>query len=116
MNREIKFRAWNGECMMYRGLHDRNWYTEEKGGKVIQGVHPDDVRMPIMEFTGVEDSQGVNIYEGDYLQDERSHGDFSDDVAEVRFVDGKFCYPNYGALSDLSEINEYSKVIGNIYE
>ena len=32
--RKIKFKAWNGKQMIYRGLHDRNWYSEDLGGKV----------------------------------------------------------------------------------
>ena len=70
----------------------------------------------VCQFTGLTDKNGNKIFRGDNLIDERSNGDFSDDVIEVSFVDGKFCYPNYGTLSDLSEVNEYSEIIGNVYD
>lgn len=69
MKREIKFRAWNGEKMIYRGLHDRNWYSEDLGGKLVSVAHPDDkVLHQIMQYTGVKDKNGIFIYESDIVK------------------------------------------------
>lgn len=104
---EIKFRVFD---KISNKMH--NW-------EVVKKIPLSDFELDhyeVMLYSGLTDINGVEIYQGDNLKDERSHGDYSDDIAEVRFVDGKFCYPNYGTLSDLSEINEYSEVIGNIHE
>ena len=112
--RDIKFRAWDKDFLKMHWFLEKShnlptpqplhWYLENKD------------RFDIMQFTGLNDKNGNPIYEGDMLIDERNHGDYSDDVIEVRFVDGKFCYPNYGTFSDLIEVVEYSELIGNIHE
>ena len=67
MNREVKFRAWDGSQMIYRGLYDRNWYTDEKGGKVVRSINPNDINdLKVMQYTGLKDKNGREIYEGDY--------------------------------------------------
>ncbi len=53
MKRERKYRAWNGKYMIYRGLHDRNWYTDPTGGKCIKTAVPSDIHLEVMDFTGV---------------------------------------------------------------
>ena len=56
--------------MIYRSLHDRNWYTDEKGGRQVQGAHPNDaLQLKIMECTPFKECKGSGIYEGDLISD-----------------------------------------------
>ena len=97
MNRQIKFRAWDEsqKYMAYQGTHDLETiqsFMHHYGDKVL------------MQWTGLKDFLGFEIYEGDivYL--------FSDGTSEVvRFEDGYF-FPLIDCNPD--EIH----VVGNIYE
>jgi uncharacterized phage protein (TIGR01671 family) len=69
MKRQRKYRAWNGEKMIFRGLHDKNWYTEHYAGKFVQPAHQDDIHyLKVMNFTGFKDFDEKKIYEGDILE------------------------------------------------
>jgi uncharacterized phage protein (TIGR01671 family) len=129
--REIKFRAWDGSHMIYRGLYDRNWYTDEKGGKAVRSIHPRDINdLKVMEYTGLKDVNGKEIYEGDILSftTQRKNGFPEDDkkviLKPVEF--GEFCYGN-NVLGDFIgfhidgssikyKLTHGCEIIGNIYE
>jgi uncharacterized phage protein (TIGR01671 family) len=57
MSREIKFRQWTGKSMNYN----------PKTG-VGSGCAINDLGEPLMQFTGLKDSKGVDIYEGDIFK------------------------------------------------
>jgi hypothetical protein len=67
------------------------------------------------QYTGMIDIYGMKIFEGDLLRDNMAHGDFAEDIVQVKFEDGMFCYPNYGILSPLSECVATCEIVGNVY-
>jgi hypothetical protein len=100
--REIKFRAWDGKKMVSPAYLSRNevayWYED-----LIPLCS-----FYIMQFTGLKDKNGVDIYEGDILET-----DTSTIKGEVFYKEGCFFVYHSGLLLDRYK---NSQVIGNIYE
>ena len=62
MSREIKFRAWNGESMIY----DLTLGTKEHAEIIRVCSWPG---YEFMQYTGLHDKHGQGIYEGDIVRD-----------------------------------------------
>lgn len=116
MDREIKFRAWDGEQLLYRGLCDRNWYDAED--KLVREALPEDAHnWKIMECAGFRDGSNTEIYEGDIVIGdyyklatvEFARGRFRLDVKKKKWQGPPWRVGFAGTARDL-------KVIGNIYE
>lgn len=111
MNREIKFRAWSkadGGVMLQVGDEYGTTHPLDCCNYVLQGQD-----IELMQYTGLKDKNGVEIYEGDILDfDAEEWGsEFTPEV--VAFDKTIGTYDLCGSLSDLCN---YRQVIGNIYE
>jgi len=101
--REIKFRAWDRTNKQIFQVHSlgSKWSSED-------GLMFGDGRFPIMQYTGLKDKNGKEIYEGDIVQ--KSYGAYPVTVSEFhgyRFMWG---------LDNLCKDDAIrGEVIGNIY-
>jgi uncharacterized phage protein (TIGR01671 family) len=115
--REIKFRVWDAPegIMIYF-----DFYNIEKqsvlGGQVLRKCG-DQVeryfplhRQPVMQFTGLKDKNGKEIYEGDVLKLTSVESRIS---GAVEFSNGRFSFSEEPLFQERTDTLE---IIGNIYD
>jgi uncharacterized phage protein (TIGR01671 family) len=120
MKREIKFRAWDGEKMISSLEIKRVQFSECDAWEVIieddmheeiifasNGYHVDLPESVLMQYTGLKDRNGKEIYEGDIVDYGNSR------FMPVEFINGTFCICKNTAMPTLMTLYP---VIGNIYE
>ena len=74
MNREIKFRAWDGTSM--RGIDKNDWFSIRSDGFLSISI-PSDFEPVLMQYTGLKDKNSTEIYEGDIVKwDDMSDGKY----------------------------------------
>jgi len=114
--REIKFRAWDKEKKKMRYPEVLVWGTD---GLKVWRFFDEMIKLPelppkqdiiLMQFTGLKDKDGKEIWEGDIL------GKGTAERYEVDFQDGAFViHTRFYGVKCLNEF-AYLEVIGNIYE
>lgn len=126
MKRQLKFRAWEGEKMIYSDKGQ--FYLMSSNIQIPSSTGHEfyDRDYPVMQLTGLTDKNGVEIYEGDILQGDNSviysvffdNGSFMGRTEKFFLEDeskrAKEQYPQPNHLRDfqMSSI----KVIGNVYQ
>ena len=126
--REIKFRCWISSAQEMVG-----WDEMEKHGDIYRLIKQPNA-YPLMQYTGLKDKNGVEIYEGDIVmilytdwpsmngESKLTLGEYLDsisNVAKVIFKDCEFCVQfNSDGYADSIHCGPHGriKVIGNIYE
>jgi uncharacterized phage protein (TIGR01671 family) len=107
MKREIKFRKWHKE------LTDMTFWDGSKGSNNLfwhtLTEYPE--MYVLMQFTGLNDENGKEIYEGDIVN--TLHGtlavEFNDDTCKFQFSNGM-------DINDREMYGMSKMIIGNIYE
>lgn len=114
MSRVIKFRAWDSDN---NSLVEPNKVAVHFDGELwikvsttyMMKVKRKDFKL--MQYTGLKDKNGVEIYEGDIIYSKCKEFDI-DDIQVVEYKNGCFTV----GLGLLYESLDICEVIGNIYE
>ena len=120
--RSIKFRAWDNENNQMLDVQEINFEDCFYGGEMqikttMYNDYFDCREMPLMQYTGLHDKNGKEIYEGDIVK-VRKYSSFEIEV--VKFDKGCFYAGMHYGSSTRSTVKliqpKLTEVIGNIYE
>jgi len=108
--RKIKYRAWNKINHVMHAVTNINFSYETGEVSYIYLMdypYPSPVKyMELLQYTGLKDSKGNEIYEGDIVRYEGSQG----------VVTWSETAPQFIPLPSVRMLDNHWEVIGNIYE
>lgn len=134
MNREIKFRAWDKEnkemftpigysymdgyltCIIRDKRTTQNKVTEYLDENWYEELREPEYGVELMQFTGLKDKNGKEIYEGDIIRENaRKNWEVKFDIEYGGFYPFTYCSDGLGYECGRVE-PEDCEIIGNIYE
>lgn len=117
--RQIKFRGWHNGFEGKHGVAAHMIYDEKSGDCLVWKNQGQNIEA-IMQFTGLHDRCGNDVYEKDVL----THNENSNNISDrglVIYIDGRNVVEMFGTRKMTYELydtiyNSGMTVIGNIYE
>ncbi len=119
MSREIKFRVWDRVDYMSKPFTLQSLMGANRTEFTKDCV--------VMQYTGLNDKNGKEIYEGDVVEfdgyQNPDSGDTEMNIGEVRYVGPSLCYYEDGKavyIEDVighgCDVDDCAMILGNIYE
>lgn len=104
--REFKFRAWHKGAKQMLQNRDQGYQ-----GEVFKWAH-EGQPVEIMQFTGLHDKNGKDIYEGDILQDD------CESLCSVVWENSsaQFLVEFEDETQEIDSPHTWAEIVGNIYE
>lgn len=126
MNRKIKFRAWDNENKymitskqgIFTALRNSMNITVQDNGYYNNGdlLKPNKEKYTLMQYTGLKDKNGVEVYEGDKVMFDYEWTE-PDEIGVITWNKDTASFQIKGHIPSSSMKHlDRMKVIGNIYE
>ena len=122
MKREIKFRAWNKKDKVMVDVAAMN-FGPSGLWSLIEDAYDAELQLAdnyeLMQYTGLKDKNGREIYEGDIVRTgEDNIGDPDPTIGQVIMREGSWLIENEKKQEEIGLFSEITsrEVIGNIFE
>lgn len=104
----LKFKAWDKDKKVMSIIDEIDFNS---GYILISTGYKSFNEVKLLQYTGFKDVHGVEIYEGDIVQD-----CYSREVSFIEFKEGAFYITFSNVTELLSENDDIIEIVGNIFE